>query len=244
MDQQSTRPSRWVTGRRRAGGSSSRVAGRPAIVPGARAVLGALLCVVAALITIAAYSRANRAPTTRYAVAAADLEPGAAIGPKDVELVTMRLPTPLRSRAIDRSDDLIGATVLGPVAKGELLQIANIIKKVGGPGSQEFSFPIEAAFAAGGRLRSSDRVDVIATFGTGTSADTQVIATDVLIAHVDRPNASLGSTRDRLVITLAVDGGVDTVRLARAVAVGNVMLIRTTGTTSSGMAATATGAPS
>ena len=145
-------------------------------------------------------------------------------------------------RAIDRSDDLIGATVLGPVAKGELLQIANIIKKVGGPGSQEFSFPIEAAFAAGGRLRSSDRVDVIATFGTGTSADTQVIATDVLIAHVDRANASLGSTRDRLVITLAVDGGVDTVRLARAVAVGNVMLIRTTGTTSSVTATIATGA--
>ncbi len=230
---QKPRSSRSVSRKRRGVGKPTLVAARPAVMPGARAVLGALLCVVAALLTLAAYARANRAPTTRYVVAASDLEPGAAIQPGDIELITMRLPAPLRSRAIDRADDLLGATVLGPVAKGELIQIGNVIKKAGGPDSQEFSFPIEAAFAAAGRVRGSDRVDVIATFGSGDSAATEVVAADVLVAHVDRPNASLASSREVLVVTLAVDGAVDTIRLARAVAVGKLMLVRTTGATRS-----------
>ena len=205
------------------------MAARPAVMPGTRAVVGALLCVLAALLTIAAYARANRAPTTTYVVAAGDLEPGAAIERADVQLVTMHLPAPLRARAVDRIDDLIGATLLGPVAKGELVQIGNVIKKAGGPSSQEFSFPISSSFAAAGRLRGSERVDVIATFGTGEAADTQIVATNVLIAHVDRPSSGLGAGSDMLVVTLAVTPDVDAVRLARAVAVGKVMLVRTTG---------------
>ena len=198
--------------------------------------MGALLCVLAALLTIAAYARANRAPTTTYVVAAGDLEPGAAIERSDVQLITMHLPAPLRARAVDRIDDLIGATLLGPVAKGELVQIGNVIKKAGGPSSQELSFPISSSFAAAGRLRGSERVDVIATFGTGEAADTQVIASNVLVAHVDRPAAGLGSAGDTLVITLALTPDVDPIRLARAVAVGKIMLLRTTGADRAGSA--------
>ena len=220
------RPSRRSA--RRRSDEPVRVAARPAVMPGTRAVVGALLCVLAALLTIAAYARANRAPTTTYVVAAGDLEPGAAIERNDVQLVTMHLPAPLRARAVDRIDDLIGATLLGPVAKGELVQIGNVIKKAGGPSSQEFSFPISSAFAAAGRLRGGERVDVIATFGTGEAADAQI---------VDRPASGLGASGDTLVVTLAVTPDVDAVRLARAVAVGKVMLVRTTGVERGGAAA-------
>ena len=229
------RPSRRSA--RRRSDEPVRVAARPAVMPGTRAVVGALLCVLAALLTIAAYARANRAPTTTYVVAAGDLEPGAAIERNDVQLVTMHLPAPLRARAVDRIDDLIGATLLGPVAKGELVQIGNVIKKAGGPSSQEFSFPISSAFAAAGRLRGGERVDVIATFGTGEAADAQIVAANVLIAHVDRPASGLGASGDTLVVTLAVTPDVDAVRLARAVAVGKVMLVRTTGVERGGAAA-------
>ena len=209
------------------------VAGRAAVLPGSRAVLGALLCILAALLTLTAYSKANKPPTTRYVVASADLEPGATIEAGDLQLVTMRLPSPVRSRVISRMDDLLDATVLGPVAKGELIQIGNVIKKAGGPKSREFSFPVEAAFADAGRVRSSDRVDVLATFGSGESAETRVIAAGALVAHVDHPSGGLGAARETLVVTLAITSDMDPLALAGAVANAKIMLLRTTGTTSS-----------
>ena len=199
-----------------------------AVLPSGRAALGALLCTLAALLTFVAYSHANRRPTARYVVAAHDLEPGAALGLDDLAYATAELPASLRSRTIADAADLIDATVLGPVGKGELLQLGNVIKKAGGPRTSEISFPIDAALAAAGRLRPGDRVAVLATIGSGSDTDTRVIANDVGVAHVDRPDTGLGPARS-IVVTLSVDENLDTIELAQAVAVGKLMLVRTTG---------------
>ena len=52
-----------TTRRRSSTRPSTLVAGRPAVIPGGRAVVGALLVVLAALLTFVAYTRANRRPS-------------------------------------------------------------------------------------------------------------------------------------------------------------------------------------
>ena len=219
------------------------VAARPSIVPSARAIVGALLCTLAAALTLTAYTTANRAPTTRFVVAAHDLEPGAALTANDLELVTMRLPSTVRAGAVEHPTDLIGANVLGPVAKGELLQVGNLIKKAGGPNAREVSFPIEVALSAGGRIRSADRVSVIATYGSGESATAKVIVTDAVVAHVDRPDGLAAGTRSTEIVTLSAEDGLDVLALAQAVATGKLMLVRTTGASTPAPTTVTTAAP-
>lgn len=229
--QESPGIARRSLGRGRAVSPETRSTTRPAILPSGRAALGALLCTLAALLTVVAYSHANRRPTARYVVAGHDLEPGTALSLGDLAYATAELPASLRSRAIANATDLLDATVLGPVGKGELIQLGNVIKKAGGPHTSEISFPIDAALAAAGRLRPGDRVTVLATVGSGSDTNTRIIAQDIAVAHVDRPDTGLGPGR-AIVITLAVDNNLDTAELAQAVAVGKLMLVRTTGSDS------------
>jgi Flp pilus assembly protein CpaB len=215
------------------------VAGRRAVLPGSRAILGALLCTLAALITFGAYARANRPPTTKYLVATRNLEPGAAITASDVAAVAMELPDSLSRRALGPSVSLDDAVVLGPVAKGELFQVGNLIKKAGGSESRELSFPIDSAFAAAGRLRPGDRIDVFANHGDIATP----IATDLLIIATSALPEGVSNTRGTIVITVAYDGTFDGAELLGAAQTLKLSLIRRTGITGNikpGMASTST----
>jgi Flp pilus assembly protein CpaB len=203
------------------------VAGRGAVLPGSRAIIGALLCTLAALITFGAYVRANRPPTTKYLVATKNLEPGAAITTSDVAAVAMELPDSLSRRALGPSVSLEDAVVLGPVAKGELFQVGNLIKKAGGSESRELSFPIDSAFAAAGRLRPGDRIDVFANHGDVATP----IATDLLIIATSALPEGVSNTRGTIVITVAYDGSFDGAELLGAAQTLKLSLIRRTGIT-------------
>ncbi len=197
-----------------------RVAGRAPVLPSARAALGALLCVAAALITVTAYSGANRPPTTSYLVATRDLLANAPIGPGDIRSVTMKLPDSVRLRAFTRKEDLDGTNLVGPLGAGELFQHSNVNRLAGGPGSQEMSFPIESAFAAGGRIRSGERIQVLST----VNASTEVLAANALVVNIDRadPNSAGGT----LTITIAVGPEFDQARFAQAVHTNRLTVVR------------------
>ena len=210
-------------GRRKRGAGLT--AGRAAVLPGSRAILGALLCTLAALITFGTYGRANRPPTSRYLVATRNLEPGAAITASDIEAVAIELPDSLSRRVLGPSVSLEGAVVLGPVAKGELFQIGNLIKKAGGSESRELSFPIDSAFAAAGRLRPGDRIDVFANRGDVA----EPIATDLLIVATSALPDGLPNGRGTIVLTVAYDGAFNGAALLGAAQTLKLSLIRRTG---------------
>jgi hypothetical protein len=183
------------------------VAGRPSVVPSARASLGALLCLLAGLLTYVAIDRAHQPPTTRFAVAARDLAPGDILGPADVALVTMDLPSAVRSRAVEGSlDTLDGVTILGPLARGELLQRGALVRRA--TPLPTFSFPVQAEYANAGRVRPGSRVSIYATDGN----DTRLVARDVLVIRTDGAEA----VRGPIVLTIALDPGVDEVALVGA----------------------------
>lgn len=204
------------------------VAGRPSVVPSARASLGALLCLLAGLLTYVAIDRAQRPPTTRFAVAARDLAPGDILRPADVELVTMELPSAVRSRAVEGSlATLDGVTILGPLARGELLQRGALVRRA--TPLPTFSFPVLAEYANAGRVRPGSRVSIYAT----DDDDTRLIARDVLVIRTDGAEAVRGS----IVVTIALDPGIDEVALVGAASRNKLALVE--GTANGAGAATA-----
>ena len=62
---------------RRSSKPAKRVAAKAPVLPSARAAVGALLCVLAALLTFVTYRQAQQPPTTKYFVAVHEMKPGA-----------------------------------------------------------------------------------------------------------------------------------------------------------------------
>lgn len=215
-------------------GTRRTVRGRRA-VPGGRAVVGGLLVAVAAVGTFAAYGNATAGPSTAYAIAAADLPAGARIGPGDVDLRPMDLPGPVAARAFTSAGAVVGAITLAPVAAGELVQAGALIPPGGAPApAAELSFAVPVDRAVNGALRPGERVDVLATYGTGGAAHTMVVVRGALLLADDEGEEAIGaSTR---VLTIALEDPDDVVRVTHAVRAGEVTVVRAT--TASGEAGT------
>jgi Flp pilus assembly protein CpaB len=196
-------------------------------LPGGRAVAGGLLVAVATVGTFAAYRGASGGPTTSYAVAAHELRPGEVIGAGDVRLRRVDLPGALAARAYDGDAALVGAIVTAPLAEGELVQRSAVAEGSGRAPMQELSFAVETERAVDGRLRPGERVDVLATYGTGTDARTQVVVRAALLAATSDGDGDLsGST---VVLTVALERSEDVLALTHAVRAGEVTVVRTTG---------------
>lgn len=196
-------------------------------LPGGRAVLGGLLVTVAAVGTFAAYGDATAGPTTAYAVAAADLPAGHRIGPGDVDLRTMDLPAPLAVRAFSSPDALAGAVALAPLAEGELVQAGALLPPGAAPEpAAELSFAVPADRAVNGTLRPGETVDVLATYGTGTAAETVVVVRGALLLGNDEGREAIGTATR--VLTVALDEPDDVLALTHAARAGEVTVVRAT----------------
>lgn len=200
-------------------------ASRGRLVPGGRAAVGGLLVTMSVLGTYSAHRAAVAPPTTRYVVAARDLDPGHVITSSDLRFVAVDLPGTLgRSAAFTDPTRVIGSATIGPVGKGELLQALGLTAPHDRKGHR-LSFPLEAAFALDGTLRPGDRVDVIATFGQGLDAVTEVIARQAMVVSTSGNDAVLGRS-EQAVITLDLTTRREAVTVAHAIRVGKVSLMR------------------
>jgi Flp pilus assembly protein CpaB len=187
------------------------LAGRPGVVPSSRAVVGALLCMLAALLTFGAFQQANRPPRTIFAVAARDLAPGETLTSADIEFVALDLPTAQRVQAVEASDQLEETTVLGPVSKGELLQRGMLVRR--GTKEPMFSFKVDGALALAGRLRPGALVAIYAAGVQGSDDEMKLIATSVSVIRVDLVDESADG---KAVLTVAIPPTVDRTALVAA----------------------------
>jgi hypothetical protein len=78
------------------------------------------------------------------------------------------------------------------------------------------------------RLRPGDRVDVLATVGTGAAARTEVVVRQALVQQ--RSGSSGALAGDAVAITLAVDDPAQVLAVAHALRAAEVTLVRATGT--------------
>lgn len=194
-------------------------------LPGTRAVAGGLLVAAAAVGLFAAYARLGSGPDHSYVVARRALTPGTSIQPSDLALQPMALPPTLSSRAFSSVSDLVGTTLLAPLAAGELVQPSSLVAARAG-GWRTLSFPVERTHL--GALKPGERIDVVATYGTGTDAWTTVVVRQAQVVDLDRSKSSLGDSGPT-VVTLAVDQPGDELALAHAVALGKLTVVVATG---------------
>jgi Flp pilus assembly protein CpaB len=189
------------------------LAGRPGVVPSSRAVVGALLCMLAALLTFGAFQQANRPPRTVFAVAARDLAPGETLKLNDVEFVAMDLPTAQRVQAVESGEQLDKTTVLGPVSKGELIQRGMLVRR--GSTDPTFSFRVDSAQALAGRLRPGSLVAIYAAGIPGNAGDDamKLIASNVSVLRVDLLDETVDG---KAVLTVAIPSTVDRTTLVAA----------------------------
>jgi Flp pilus assembly protein CpaB len=191
--------------------------------------MGALLVAVAAVGAFAAASGATADPRRPYLVARADLAVGHRIARADLAVGRMDLPAYLgNGRAFTPADArrLVGAVVLGPVSRGELVQAGSVLFDGAGPavGARHVSFPIDPARAVGGTLRPGEFVDVLATYGSSSDGYTVTVVRAARVVDArDRGGLAGG---DSLVITLDVPTGDAAMAVAHAVSAGHVTVVR------------------
>lgn len=190
-------------------------------------MVGGLLVALSAVGIFAGYLGATGDDRRPYVVATSDLAVGHRITAADLAVVRIDLPPALHRLAHDRPGPLVGAVVLGPVGRGELLQNSDVLVGEGTAGDgREISFPIDAARAVDGSLRTGEQIDVLATYGTGTDAYTVVIARGARIANRSDPAGRLPGSGEQ-VVTLSVPDAATTLAVAHAVNAGVLTLVRT-----------------
>jgi hypothetical protein len=202
--------------------SNRRVAGRTRALPSARAAVGALLCIGAALLTFFAYSNATKSPTTSYLVATRDLLPNVPITANDVRSVTVELPAEQAALAVRDVSFLSEAHLRNPIKKGEFFVVGNVDQSAP-VATQEMSFVIERGFAAGGRVQAGERIQIIAS-GLANTQGAVELANDVRVVNVSRtdPTANSGP----LVITIAIDATFNKTAFAEATHSGKLSVVR------------------
>lgn len=218
---------------RNQGPGAAREVRRSRRLPGGRAVVGALLVTVAAVATFVAYLNATAEPTTTYLVALETLDPGTRFD--DVNQATavfgsatVDLPDPLRARAIPVAEveSLVGQVLVAPLGRGELVTRTAIVDDGGADPSQTMSFAIARTAAVGGALRPGERVDILATFGSGDAAYTTYVVRAVPLLGVTGLDGGVVDGSSELILTVAVSDPVQAQALGHAVNTADLFVVR------------------
>lgn len=209
-------------------------------LPGGRAVVGALLVAAAAVATFASYLGATAVADTAYVVAIEPIEPGTRLDTREeatavLGSVATDLAEPVRGRAIPASelDAVIGSTVLAPLERGDLLTRTHLIDEARAAPAHTLSFPIARTAAVAGALRAGERIDVLATYGSGERAYTAYVVRGVPLLRVSGSDgAALGGggqvTGSQLTLTVAVTALEDVQRLGHAINTAAPLVTRST----------------
>ena len=190
--------------------------------PSGRAVVGGLLVAIAA---VGAFVLATPPPPAaiRYVVAAHAVDPGTRLSTADLTTVSVDLPPEQAALAFTEPSTLVGATSLGPLARGQLVQAPALARAPLSP--FEVSLSIDADRALDGHLASGEHVAVLATYGSGPEAVTLTVASTALVERLSRPTGLAVGTKD--VVTLGLQAEADVDAVVHAARAGELTLVRT-----------------
>ncbi len=204
--------------------TARRSVGRGRSLPTGRAMLGALLVTLSGVGLYLASIKATASPQIAVVVAATDIAPDHQITSDDLSVIRIRVDDRVRLQTFVDPKELIGTKTLGPIGKGELIQSGAIVAVTKGSTGRELSFAIPLSRAVAGRLRAGERVDVVATTGSGSSAVTNVVVTSGLIVDISDP--ALATATDDIVVVLSIRDRVEQVALVEAINEAKIVLVR------------------
>lgn len=209
---------------------SARALPRRHHLPGGRAVVGGFLVALAAVGTFAAYLSATTDQSVRYVVARQALRVGQRLEPSDLSTEPMRLSGSVENGLAFRDPGaLIGAVVVGPVRAGELIEAGDVSLGSRGLGNRQLAFSVPLSHAVDGALQAGDRVDILATYGTGTDSSTYLVAASVEVVSATESSSATSDGEPAVVVTLSVSTATESVALVQAANAAQVTLVLSTG---------------
>lgn len=201
-------------------------------IPGGRAVVGALLVALAAVGVFAAYAGAEHAPTGTAVVADGALPAGHRLTAGDLRTIVVDLPEGLAARTFPEAEAVVGAVTLAPLDADELVQRSVVSTAPAGDdpsaATHEFSFAVDKERAVNGDLQRGEVLDVLATYGTGDTAYTTVVARRARLLALDGSGRSTIGSTGRIVVTVALTSADQVLQVAHASEVASVTLVRAT----------------
>lgn len=196
--------------------------------PTSRTIVGGLLVTAAALAAYLAATGANSAPQQTMVIANRAIAAGERLDASALATVHLSRNADLATHTFARTDALSGAVTLAPIAEGELVQRSAIATSDSPEPAREFSFPVDRDRALNGELRAGERVDVLATYGSGTEATTMVLARDARVVRINEAKTGALSSAGKLIVTLALVSADQMLDTAHAAQVADITLVRST----------------
>lgn len=209
----------------------------PKLIP-ARAAAGALLITLAALGVFIGWSRATSPPTTTYVVAARAVAPGQVLASGDLVAQPMELSDAVAGGAFTDGTMLVGAVAVAPLEAGDLIQRSAVVQPEGDRSRaavdalqrRQVSLSLDRSRAVAGLLEAGESVDILATYGSGTDAWTEKIASDAVVIGVGDSSDSGLTSAGTVVVTVALHDDLAVLRAVNATDAGVLTLVRSTGT--------------
>lgn len=202
---------------------------RPSL-PSSRAAVGGLLITLAALGSFVVATSANTAPTATVVVTDRQLTAGDTLEAADLRVVAVDLPDDALATFFDSTSSISGATVLAAVEAHQpvprsAVSAAGVDAR---PSAHDLSFSLERDRALNGRLRPGERIDLVATFGTGADATTEIVTQAIEVTDIDRGSGSAASSA-KVTLTVSLPDEDAVLRTTHAIAVAQVTIVRSTG---------------
>lgn len=147
------------------------------------------------------------------------------------DLTTLKMPTKsqFNSLFLTSPADLLGEQALVPLEPNEPItqsEVAPIIRHA----DRELTLEVPSARAVEGSISPGDRVDVLATYGTGPTANTITAGRSVLVLSVSELTSSFSSSSPKTIsITLAVRSFEEMMAIAQGQVAATITLVRSTG---------------
>jgi Flp pilus assembly protein CpaB len=201
-------------------------------------MVGALLVTAAVVGVLAINHRTSSGPTSEYVVALRPLRAGERIPPDALGLVAVDLPDAVAEVSFAEPTSLDGAVAIHPVDEGELIHAGDVLRGAPGesaesPEAYELSVALDRDRALDGALQPGERVDAVATYGTGETARSLIVAHDARVAALAEGGEAL-DTAGSVRLTLSLSSPSEVLRTAHAAEVAGLRLVRSTRTSLDG----------
>lgn len=188
---------------------------------GNKSRVGAILLALGGIAISAKALRSNSVNTQTILVTQAvkPLAEGSVLTKNDISLVPYSTASPLLHKKLTSpfGIDVLGKILAVSIPAGGFITQSEVVNAASGNLPREISFAIPYSHADAGNLAHGDRIDVLATFGTGSTAVTDVIARSVIITSINLASQSLGSPSDpSITITVAAPDSMTTLAIANA----------------------------
>lgn len=208
---------------RRPDGTRTVGAGRRRALPPGRAVVGGFLVAVAAVVVFAAVLAGTAKPGQRWVVSARPLSAGSVVRSGDLTTSTMRLSADAAGQAFPKGAALDGRTLAVDVPAGALIERSMLVAAGHEPPLRPVGLSVDPASLSG--LSAGQRIDILATTGTGTAAAVAVVVRGATLMDMDTSASTLGSTGGAGQVTVGVTSLAEAEAVIQAAHDGTITLL-------------------